>query len=405
MLRHSKILKWLGGGVLALLLVCSPQQVKAQEAPQTISLEQAIEMALQNNPRLSMADTDIRRIRAARGEVAELAPTEFSYSWGQLNGTERNDKEMAVTQPIGSLLAPFYKNVLINKQVQTGTYYKQMVEKEIKAEVKRAWAYYLYAWNLREMYQEQSMLADKLQKAGELRYRQGEITLLEKSMTTTVASDMRNKLFQAEEELKLASSRLQWSCYTNYPVIPGETSVQLYPVSIDTLVLSSAHLNYFQSQVSEKQAMLNIERSRFFPELSVGYVRQNILPDKGLDSWMVGLSFPVWFLPQRSKIRQAKFERSRMQMQADANVRELNNKVMELRGNIRRYGESVRFYTTSALAEAELLIKAADLQFRESETDITEYVQSMNAAREIKKGYIEAVYQYNVAALEYELYH
>lgn len=352
-----------------------------------------------------MADTDIRRIRGARGEVAELAPTEFSYSWGQLNGTERNDKEMAVTQPIGSLLAPFYKNVLINKQVQTGTYYKQMVEKEIKAEVKRAWAYYLYAWNLREMYQEQSMLADKLQKAGELRYRQGEITLLEKSMTTTVASDMRNKLFQAEEELKLASSRLQWSCYTNYPVIPGETSVQLYPVSIDTLVLSSAHLNYFQSQVSEKQAMLNIERSRFFPELSVGYVRQNILPDKGLDSWMVGLSFPVWFLPQRSKIRQAKFERSRMQMQADANVRELNNKVMELRGNIRRYGESVRFYTTSALAEAELLIKAADLQFRESETDITEYVQSMNAAREIKEGYIEAVYQYNVAALEYELYH
>ena len=29
----------------------------------------------------------------------------------------------------------------------------------------------------------------------------------------------------------------------------------------------------------------------------------------------------------------------------------------------------------------------------------------MNAAVEIRKGYIEAVRQYNVAALEYELYH
>ncbi len=151
--------------------------------------------------------------------------------------------------------------------------------------------------------------------------------------------------------------------------------------------------------------MLNIARSRFFPELSVGYVRQNILPDKGLDSWMVGVSFPVWFLPQRSKIRQAKFERNMAQTQADANARELSNRVQELRATLRRYGESIRFYTTTALREADNLVSTADLQFRESETDITEYVQSMNAAREIKKGYIEAVYQYNVAALEYELYH
>lgn len=93
------------------------------------------------------------------------------------------------------------------------------------------------------------------------------------------------------------------------------------------------------------------------------------------------------------------------QTQADANARELSNRVQELRATLRRYGESIRFYTTTALREADNLVSTADLQFRESETDITEYVQSMNAAREIKKGYIEAVYQYNVAALEYELYH
>lgn len=404
MLRHGKMKKWFGFAVSFFFLCSFPIGANAQEA-QTMSLEHAIEMAVQNNPRLRIAATGVKRIRAARGEVVELASTEFSYSWGQLNGTERKDKETAVTQPIGSILAPFYKNALVNKQVATGNYYKQMVEKEVKAEVKRAWAYYLYAYNLRDMYREQSMWADRLQQAGELRYQQGDITLLEKSMTTTIAADMRNKLFQATEELKLAASRLQWVCYSDVPVTPDETSIRLYPVRMDSLPLSSAHLNYFHSQVDEKQAMLNIERSRFFPELSVGYVRQNILPDKGLDSWMVGVSFPVWFLPQRSKIRQAKFERNMAQTQADANARELSNRVQELRATLRRYGESIRFYTTTALREADNLVSAADLQFRESETDITEYVQSMNAAREIKKGYIEAVYQYNVAALEYELYH
>lgn len=119
---------------------------------------------------------------------------------------------------------------------------------------------------------------------------------------------------------------------------------------------------------------------------------------------MAGISFPIWFLPQRSKIRQAKLDRYLIQTQVDANVRELNNRVTELRATLHRYGESICFYTTSALIEADNLLKTADLQFRQSETDITEYVQSMNVAREIKKGYIETVYQYNIAALEYELY-
>lgn len=405
MLRTGKLKKWFGLGLLACLAAGIPSGVHAQEAPQSISLNQALEMAVQHSPRLQMADTDLARIRATRGEVFEATPTEFSYSWGQLNGVQRKDKELAVTQSVGSLLTPFYKNALVNKQVQTGNLYKQLVEKEVKAEVKRAWAYYLYAWNLKDMYKQQSTLADKMQKAGEVRYKQGDISLLEKSMITTVASDMRHKLYQADEELKLAASRLQWICYADFPIAPDDNSIQLYPVSIDTVSLSEIHLDYLQSQVHEKRALLNIERSRFFPELSVGYVRQNILPDKGLNSWMIGVSFPIWFLPQRSKIRQAKFEMNKAQTQAEAQTRELNLKVSELRASIRRYAESIRFYTTSALTEADNLMKTADAQFRESESDITQYVQSLNAALEIKKGYIEAVYQYNLAALEYELYH
>lgn len=394
-------------GFAALFVGCllSAVPMSAQETARPVELEEAIALALQNHPRLRTATLELQRIRATRGEVVEAAPAEFSYAWGQLNGPEKKDKELAVTQSLGSLLTPFYKNALVNKQVAMGESYRQLVEKEVKAEVKRAWAEYLYAWNLRAMYAEQRMWADRLQRAGELRYTQGESTLLEKQMATTIAAEMRNKLFQAEEELKLAAKRLQWSCYAPEPIRPQETTQRLYPVALDTLGLSTAHLNYFESQVNEKRAMLQIERSRFFPELSVGYSRQDILPVKGLNAWTVGVSFPVWFLPQKSRIKQAKIEWSKAQVEADANRLALRNKVEELRSGLRRYGESVRYYQEQALPEAEQLQKTADLQFRESETDITEYIQSMNAAVEIRKGYIEAVRQYNVAALEYELYH
>jgi len=50
------------------------------------------------------------------------------------------------------------------------------------------------------------------------------------------------------------------------------------------------------------------------------------------------------------------------------------------------------------------VMKVAALQLRHSETDITEFIQAVNVARDIRRGYIETVYQYNIAALEYELF-
>lgn len=384
-----------------LLLALLPIPMKAQ---QVVTLEQAIELAKQNHPRLKTAAAAVRQAKAGRGEVLELAPTEFGYSWGQLNGEIKKDKQWEVNQNLGSLLTPFYKNVLVNRQIATGTFYHRIVEKEVVAEVKRAWAYYLYAYNLRSLYNDQNQWAEELQRIGELRYQQGEITLLEKNMAATMAADLKNRLFQSQEEEKLALARLNWACYAGQPIVPADTALVQFPAYIETPTYSEAHLKYFQSQAGEAKAQLNVERSRFFPELSLGYVRQDILPLKGLNSWMVGVSFPIYFLPRHSKVKQAKATAFIARTEAEANTRNLYNKVSEAIANLRRQSESLHYYTSSALKEADELMKVAALQLRHSETDITEFIQAVNVARDIRRGYIETVYQYNIAALEYELF-
>lgn len=386
---------------LFLAIFFLPLPLKAQEI---VTLDQAIELAKQNHPRLKTASAAIRQAKAGRGEVLELASTEVNYSWGQLNGEIKKDKQWEVNQGLGSLLTPFYKNALVNRQVETGTFYRQIVEKEVVAEVKRAWAYYLYAYNLRSLYKDQNRLAEQLQRMGELRYQQGEITLLEKNMTTTMAADLKNRLFQAQEEEKLALARLNWACYTDNRLIPSDTALVQFPADYQVASYSEAHLNYFQSRVSEAKAQLNVERSRFFPELSFGYVRQDILPLKGLNSWMVGVSFPIYFLPQHSKVKQAKAVAFIAKTEAEANARDLHNKVAEAVANLRRQSESLRYYTTSALKEADELMKVANLQLQHSDINVTEFIQAINVARDIHRGYIETVYQYNIAALEYELF-
>ena len=373
-------------------------------AQQTVSLEEAVTIALENHPRLKTATASIERSRASRGESWEVSPTTFNYSWGQINGETRNDNQMEITQSLGSLLTPFYKNALVNRQVATGEYYRDLVKKEITAEVKRAWAYYQYAFHLCALYKEQIEWAGRLRKASQLRYEQGDITLLERNMSSTLVADLQTRLSQAEEELQLATRRFSWTCYSDSLLLPMDTTLVLFPARIAEIAPSDIHLNYFRSVADEKKAMLRIERSRFFPELSVGYVRQKIAPLSGLDSWMVGISFPVLFFPQHSRVRQAKIDSYIARTEVESNIRQLNNKVEELSVALRKEGEHIRYYTTGALPEAEALLKSATVQFKESETDITQFVQSLNAAREIRRGYIEAVYAYNISALELELY-
>lgn len=120
---------------------------------------------------------------------------------------------------------------------------------------------------------------------------------------------------------------------------------------------------------------------------------------------MVGVSFPLWFVPQHSKVRQARMELRKAEIAQAEEERALRQKVTELKALLRRHASSIACYTSSALAEAEQLMKSANARFQASEINISDYVQSLNTALDIRNGYLETVYQYNIAALEYELYH
>jgi cobalt-zinc-cadmium resistance protein CzcA len=395
-------------GMLIPLLLMIPFAINAQttsvSTAEGITLDNAVTMAVTNNPRMRTAALNIDRTRTMKGESWEPGNTEVSYSWGQINGETHSDNQLSVTQPLGSFFTPYYKNALIKKHIATGEHYRDMVKKEITAEVKRAWANYQYAYNICSLYREEIQLAGRLQKAGQLRYEQGEITLLERNMTNTLATSISTRLMQAEEELRLAANRFTWTCYAKQAVVPADTTLSMFAAKVGNGTLSAAHTQYFNSIADEKDAMVKLEKSRFYPEFSVGYVRQKIAPLTGLNSWMVGVSFPLVFTPQKSRTRQAKYDAMIAHTEAEDNVRQMRNKVDELNSRLRQEDQNIQYYKTAALPEAEALLKTAQVQFKESETSIIQFVESINSANEIKRNYIEAVYAYNIAELELELY-
>ena len=392
-----------GGKIaMAIVLALMPLTTLAQQA-QKITLDEAIDMALAGSPRLQAVDSDIARIRATKGESWELAPTQVTYSWGQLNGEFKHDNELSVEQSLGSLLTPFYKNSLVSVQVASSERYRELVTKEIVAEVKRAWTDYQHAVSVLELSQMQDSLGSRLRKSGELRLLQGDIDQLEYRMMATMASEAHTKVLQATDDVRLAAKRFAWACFSSDAVEPADSRLAMMSLP-ESYNLSQAHIGYFDSQVEVKRKAVDVERSRFFPELSVGYSRQKIEPLSGLNSWSVGVAVPIVFFPQKSKVKQARAEATIARWDAEDNRLKLRNRVEELRLRIERQQRTIDYYTGDALKQADELQRNAMMLYKESETGIVELLHSITTANEIRKSYVDAVHEYNVMLLELELY-
>lgn len=400
-IRQSWISKMLPFLTL-LLLMAIPLNLQAQ--PTKITLDEAIKMALERSPRLKSASASIERNKAARGESWEFAPTSIEYGRGQINSSNPNDQQITISQSIGSPLVPFYKNALVRQRVENAGIYRQLIEREITAEVKRAWYTYLYAMSLCNLYNNQHQQAQRIQKAGEVQYKYGEITLLEQKMTSSLAATMQTELNQAMREKQIAASRFEWVCLSDQPLMPIDTT--LHDASVDTSNPQKAepYLNYHNNLVKEQQAQLRIERSRLFPEISASYQRQNILPDRGFNSWGIGVQIPIIFTPQRSRIRQAGFAVQEARSDADQALREIDIKVEELAAQIALHTQSLESYRNSLLSQADELRRATAIQLKNDEIDIVQAIQAFNQALQIERSYIETVNQLNITVLEYELY-
>lgn len=386
-----------------LLLALAFAAASPAAADETVTLSRAIELAIANSPRMMIANEEIARARAEKGESWELGNTTVSYAWGQLNGEPKNDNELTVEQSLGSLVTPFYRNALVKTKVATGETQRELVRREITAEVKRAWTDCLYALSKRRLYDGQASTTETLKRICRLRYEQGDITKLEYSMMTTLAVEQQTQADLAEHEQQLAMKRLAWVCRSQTPLTPADTTLHVMATPLAGS-LSQTHTHLFDLQARQRDDMVKVERSKFFPEFSVAYSRQKITPLTGLNSWTVGVSFPLFFMPQKSRLRQAKAEAAMAHWQAEDSKAELRQKVEEARAVVARHAATLDYYTQAALAEADELQRNAILTYENNETGMAELMQSLSVARDIRKNYIDAMYQYNIAVIELELY-
>ena len=114
---------------------------------------------------------------------------------------------------------------------------------------------------------------------------------------------------QAYDDIEIAKRALKQYLGTDAPI---ETVSALYqPMNLNTLmdstsVVNNPMLQYSLQNVEVSKANVGVEKSQFLPKFSLSYGRQIVDDISGFNTYQAGINIPLWFFPQKSRIKAAK---------------------------------------------------------------------------------------------------
>jgi cobalt-zinc-cadmium resistance protein CzcA len=394
--------------VLFLVLIF-PKPVKAQQEPEyiEISIEDAVELTKKNNPQIKNAQLSVDAAQKLKKGALNLGPTEFIYQKGQLNSS-LIDQSFEINQSLGSLLT-HYQTVKYNgAQINLSKTESDLIERKIIAEARIAYFRWIYQINKLKINHDIATYYKEMVRIAQAKYEYGESNLLEQVRVETEYAAIKNELLKSNEELLLAENALKQIMNQDGCFIPSSDSLTLYwidhPKNDSTAFTGKAITKYYEDLYVLESKKLKIEQSYLFPEISAGYFIQEIDNQPGFNGWSVGISVPLWFLPQQSKTQAAKIEREKaynnLKFQKLNTGLEIENIIIQLD----QLQNELIYFHENALIKAELLISTSKLQFDKEEIEYFEYIQSIKIAQDIKIEYLNTVFNYNKAAIELEYY-
>jgi cobalt-zinc-cadmium resistance protein CzcA len=272
--------------------------------------------------------------------------------------------------------------------------------------VRGAWHHWLYLRQVIKELEEQLSFYENFEARAELRHRLGESSLLEKTLIENSLYELRNNYILKSEDLKQAVHALQYLMVTEKDIFPEKdtlTRLVMRPVAS-----TDAHpaIGVLEGRLAAREADAALEKSMLFPELRVGYFRQNITETdvrlRGLQGLTFEVAIPLWFRPQQAAVQRSKISSLQAREELDLVRRQLNSALRITVSDVEKYQQLVDYYEDRGMQQARVIRNTATLQMEQGEIDFFQYLQSMQRYTQTRLQYLETLRNYNLAIIELE---
>jgi cobalt-zinc-cadmium resistance protein CzcA len=394
--------------VACLLMFFGNHSLKAQTP---ISLKVAIDSALKNNLLLKSetqkADYQKKLIKSA----SDIPQTNVVGEYGQINSIY-TDNRIGVSQSISFPTVYSNQKKLLKEEWKVSLLQVALKEVDITKSVTQLFYTLLYL-NEKEklLFKSDSIYAAFLTKA-ELRFTKGESNILEKTTSENQRALIKLQLHQLTLEKEKIKIQFQLVLNTETKFEPQENKFKLEANVISNTNMLNEHpgLKIMQQQKQVRLASTKLEKSKFLPDINVGYFNMtmqgngsdDVLYDrsKRFQSLQFGLGIPLFFGAQKAKVSVAKIGQSIAETNYLQEINQFKKQYDVLWLQYKNQLEIINYFEKTGLTNAELINSSADKQFSNGEINYLEWVLLTNQAIELRSNYIDAVKALNDNVLE-----
>lgn len=388
----------------------------AQEQPVKISLDSALKMAIRNNRQLQSTRMEQQAVEELQHSGFDLPKTQLSGDYGKFNSIH-NDNRIGVSQSFNFPTVYTNQKKMLQANFEASRAQTRLSEQELKASVRFAFFDYavmnkrkqllLYADSIYRLFEAKSLK----------RFESGEANILEKTAAQSHRQQITNQLNMLEKDLAIVNKQFNLYLQDSMMYVPdlAQSKVAVAQSLIDDSVVTDELPAAALARHAEEAARSRwrVERARLLPDLTIGYNNQSLQGVQNVNGqdvffsgrdrfsyFSAGVSIPLFFKAQSSKVAAAKLQWQSQIKKADQVQLQLHAEIMNARAQVQKFEESLAYYENQGLNNADLIIATADQQFQGGEIDYLQWVILVDQAITIRNEYINMLGSYNQAVIQ-----
>ncbi|MDA3928175.1 MAG: CusA/CzcA family heavy metal efflux RND transporter [Prolixibacteraceae bacterium] len=389
--------------VLPLLLLLIIPVFSANAQTSSLTLDEALELAYENNRELKAYELNVGEQKALIPASFSIEKTNLYYEYDENNAAD-NGYPLGVVGIDQSFSFPTVysaqkKVALINVDV-----YRNELERQrhmLSKEVSQAYYQILFLKNKQQKYNFIDSIYSNYSNAAETSYKSGNVSYLE--MLNSRSKHQKVKLMQSQllSDLDRAHEHLQSLIQTDSAfTIPFE---DLQKLKTQTVILETAPGYQVMEQLARKEeALTKVEKNKLMPDVNLGYFNGTNRYDNAQRyyGFQVGLGLPLFFGEQKARIKASSFAHEAALNRQENYKFQYLAKVNALNTELNKYEEVLNYYLSDGKHLSQEIIVSAQKSFDAGAIDFFRFVQSIDNAIEIELNYLENLSEYNRVVLE-----
>jgi len=387
--------------LLLLPLLFISLSAEAQQRP--VTMNEAVEIAIQNHPSIHAADLQIQQRQSLQDLPYSLGDTEFSYQGDGLfreNGQRVN--QIGVVQNIPNPASVKAQNALQNEVVNQSLLQGELTKRKLVLQVKQTYLELQQKKELKQLYQQLIQTYELYFGMAKTRVEVGASNPIEKLTIQSSLNEYSLLLNQSTLEIESLEKQLANLLNSDQTVTSTDSLIMIPFVSTDSL--NSLQVQIANQGIQVEKANVELLKTDLKPDFNIGYAAQNYFDGGWLNGVQVGVTIPIFNSHVKRQISAQELQVEVTKTQLDVEKQVINQELLSIENAVKLYEAGANYYQEQLEIINPEIERISDLNYEAGEISYLELLNTLNISAKNQISYLEQVLAYNKVVMLYQFF-